>query len=192
MRITGGSLNGRKVKLPFCGHEIRPTQDRVREALFSSVASVIPDCNVIDLFAGTGALGFEAISRGSKCVFFVEHTRKYCQCIGQQLIEFGVYQPQSEESPDIQIICSDVYKFINEYRGNTKFDLVLADPPYDRSGETLQKLLFNLQNSAMFKYNTLLIVEQATQTAYDETDFWHCFKNKKYGETSLLFFKKVK
>ncbi|MGE3800963.1 MAG: 16S rRNA (guanine(966)-N(2))-methyltransferase RsmD [Candidatus Kapaibacterium sp.] len=124
IRIIGGDLRGRRMSVPDLPG-LRPTTDRVRESVFNILATRIDfeDCSVLDLFAGSGALGIEALSRGAKNVLFVEKNRRALSAIGENLKEFGVAERG-------ELLSLDAMRFLEMNRKEEKFDLIFADPPY--------------------------------------------------------------
>lgn len=121
MRIVGGEWGGRRITAPP-GRNTRPTTDRVREAWMSAVAPWLPDANVIDLFAGSGALGLEALSRGAAEVCFVERQLPVARALEQALARLGC------ESPRASVVAADAARFLG---GRPRpFDLVFLDPPF--------------------------------------------------------------
>ena len=122
MRIIAGTLKGRRLESP--GWEgLRPTSDKLRETLFNVLASKVPGARVLDGYAGSGAVGLEAISRGASHVTFVERDRRATALIQQNLERCGV-------SDGYAIIGATVLQAIETLRHGPPFDLVLLDPPY--------------------------------------------------------------
>ena len=124
LRLTAGVFKGRAIDTPKTDR-VRPTQAKLRQALFNSLQSVIPDSNLLDLFAGSGALGFEALSRGAASVVFVEDNRQGLSLIQRNAASLGV-----EER--VHVIGESVARVSGRLKakGLGPFDLVLADPPY--------------------------------------------------------------
>jgi 16S rRNA (guanine966-N2)-methyltransferase len=118
VRVVAGRFKGRRLRAPT-GTRTRPTADRVREAVFSILGDV-SDARVLDLYAGSGALGIEALSRGAATVVFVERDSRAASALRRNLDELGLEQP---------IRRQDVLRFLARPEGT--FDLVFADPPYD-------------------------------------------------------------
>lgn len=116
VKITSGDLRGRSIQTP--GGQTHPMGERERLALFNMITGLLPGARVLDAFAGSGALGIEAISRGASNVVFVEKSPKAAAIIKQNLSDLGV---------SAQVFTGDVVNFTDEQ----KFDIVLADPPYD-------------------------------------------------------------
>lgn len=123
MRIIAGRFKGRTLQGPP-RQGVRPTSDRLRETLFNIVDVERPDCRVLDAFAGTGAIGLEAISRGAAHVTFVESDARAEAVIKRNIAACGA-------SNDCVIIRSDFFDLARQFRGEPRFDLVLLDPPYD-------------------------------------------------------------
>lgn len=119
MRIVAGTAKGRRLVVPPAG--VRPTPDRVREALFSSLASVIVDADVLDLFAGSGAVGLEALSRGARSVAFVEHDRSTAQVLQRNIDTVGLPGARLHVQSVERILAGPVH---------TSFTVVYCDAPY--------------------------------------------------------------
>ena len=119
MRVIAGRYGGRRLRAP-AGATTRPTADRVREALFSILGARVEGAAVLDLFAGSGALGLEALSRGAERAVFVESDRAACRAINANLDKLKL---------TATVLCQDVARALVQERGS--YDLVLADPPYD-------------------------------------------------------------
>jgi 16S rRNA (guanine966-N2)-methyltransferase len=120
LRIISGKYKGQLV--PFQADHIRPTTDRVKESLFNILGDFCDNARVLDLFAGTGSLGFEALSRGAREVVFVEQNRKSIDIIRRNHEKLRV-------SESLQIVNKDVLSFLRSYSGEP-FDLIFIDPPF--------------------------------------------------------------
>ena len=134
MRVVAGAYKGRRLKSPR-GSDTRPTSDRVREALFSILGDLSGQ-RVLDLYAGTGALGIEALSRGAREAVFVESARRAADVVRANLRAVG--------DPDAIIWVGDALAYLRRADSEAPFDLVFADPPYSsatRMGERLSQLL---------------------------------------------------
>src|SRR5215213_9117949 len=123
MRIIAGSRKGHTIHAPK-GIETRPTGDRVREAAFNLIGPV-DGASVLDLFAGSGAMGLEALSRGADRAVFVESDREACRAIERNLDKLRL--------TGAEVLCDEAHRFLAYER--RRFDLVLVDPPYDRVAE---------------------------------------------------------
>lgn len=129
LRIVSGTLGGRFIKTPG-GRGTRPTSERVREAWLSAVGPDLPDSSVLDLFAGSGALGIEALSRGARHVHFVESNRGAVSVLRENLRTLDLLDSAT-------VIPKDVFRWLRDDQGN--WDVALADPPY--SGGDAKRLV---------------------------------------------------
>ena len=127
MRITGGEFGGRNLKVPK-SDAIRPTQDRVREALFNIIQCEIAGADFLDLFAGSGAVGLEALSRGAKSVTFVERERRHLAVLKENLSSFSRGSSGSRMS-GTTVVPADAYRWLATYSG-PGFSIGFANPPY--------------------------------------------------------------
>ena len=123
MRIVAGRWGGRTIATPP-GRDTRPTAERVREALMSVLAAELPGARVLDLFAGSGALGLEALSRGAEQATFVESAERASRVLRGNIAALGA-------SENARVVNSDALRFLNGIEA-LEFDLAFADPPYDR------------------------------------------------------------
>ena len=123
MRIIGGTLRGKKLST-LDGLTTRPTLDRVKESVFNIIQFQIKDVNVLDLFAGSGALGLEALSRGAKKAVFCDKSKDAIKIIEKNVINTKLQDKSF-------IINNDYIDCLNELKGKEKFDIVFLDPPYD-------------------------------------------------------------
>ncbi len=121
MRVIAGAAKGRRLVAPK-GERTRPTADRVKESWFSSLQAVLPGARVLDLYAGSGGLGLEALSRGAASVTFIEHDRRALGALRTNLAAVGL--------PGATVVGRDVHAALVEGLSDAPFDLVVADPPY--------------------------------------------------------------
>jgi 16S rRNA (guanine966-N2)-methyltransferase len=135
MRVIAGIARGRRLASPPAGAATRPTSDKVREALFSVLGEAVLEARVLDLFAGTGALGIEALSRGARHATFVEADRGLCEIVRQNLATVGLGDRAT-------VLTRDVRRAASALTGGP-YDLVLMDPPYSKGleGEALRMLV---------------------------------------------------
>ena len=133
MRVIAGQFKGRRLKAPSW-EGLRPTSDKLRETLFNILAPRIAGAKVLDCFAGTGAIGIEAMSRGAAHVTFVEQDRRAAALIEENLALCGAKQGYTIE-------CGDVASVLGRARANGACDLVLLDPPYDIDPDPLMQVL---------------------------------------------------
>ncbi len=152
MRIIGGEYRGRKIKQPPFGF-VRPTKDRIREAVFNMIAEKTPGSVVLDLFAGSGAYGLEGLSRGAQRVVFVEGSAKCARILGENITDLGVRSKTSIIVDD----AAGVVKDLSE-RGDS-FDIIFADPPYDK--DLAKKILIIINYYDILKPSGLLIIEHS-------------------------------
>jgi len=153
VRIIAGSRKGSRITAPK-GLDTRPTGDRVREAAFNLIGPV-DDASVLDLFAGSGAMGMEALSRGAQSVVFVESDREACRAIDRNLEKLTL--------TGARVVCDDVLRFLATER--SRYDLVLVDPPYEMV-ESLQMPL-STYLPAVLAENGLLVFESSARLEPD-------------------------
>jgi 16S rRNA (guanine966-N2)-methyltransferase len=177
MRIIAGSHKGARIFAPK-GRETRPTGDRVREAAFNLIGpGYVEDANVLDLFAGSGAMGLEALSRGAAHATFVESERDACRTINRNLDKLGL--------EGATVLCQDALMALRaDARGGTRYDLVLVDPPYKRFSSLQNALIQHLPE--ILAPDGLLLVETA---AAEEPDLPLAKRtSRRYGAARLTLF----
>ena len=135
IRISGGLFRGRYIKCPKAGY-VRPATNQVRQAIFNHLGDIVRDANVIDLFAGCGTLGIEALSRGASTCIFVEKRKLLCKAIRDNLKALGL-------ESHAHIINEDVFRY--EIKGS--FHLIFADPPFRQFSEARMKIAQLLLNA---------------------------------------------
>ncbi len=179
IRITGGDARGRKIFVPQ-GLALRPTAAKVRSALFDVLSHQIIGASFLDLYAGTGAIGIEAISRGAHRAYFVEQDQQHLKNLENNLA-LCCFRDQSEV---ISGTASDFLKQIKQ-----PFDLVFVDPPYE-SGE-IEKMLISLKQGDMISPGGRLIFEHRRKQMLPEViGKLHLEKQYPYGDTVLSFYGK--
>jgi 16S rRNA (guanine(966)-N(2))-methyltransferase RsmD len=179
MRIISGSSRGRRLATPK-SQAIRPTSDRVKESIFNSLGSEVEGKAVLDLFAGTGNLGIEALSRGAKKALFVEKGRQALRLIQINLAQVGM-EDRSE------ILPKDVSRAIGilNQRGES-FDLILMDPPYEKG--LIQRTLLKLHSHRIYHEDSILIVEHDRREPIPEKlEGWTLARQRKIGDTLISF-----
>ena len=189
MRISAGQLKGRKInfkkaqKAAAKQNALRPTSSKVRESVFNIIGNLISDAQFVDLYAGTGAVGIEALSRGASAVFFVEADRKRTEQIEKMLKDCGY-------SSKADIIRGEASAFIAKaVREGSKFDIIFLDPPY-HSGE-LERILPQLSGGEMLNDKGIIIAEHLSKKKLpDETGNFVQKKAYKYGDTMLTLYRK--
>lgn len=175
MRITSGILKGRQFAVPKTG--VRPTTERTREAIFSSLAGRVENARVLDLFAGAGSLGLEAWSRGASSVTAVEKVSKHWKMIQEN---FQSLEGDSDLG-EWEIVRADVYAYLKRAFGS--YDLIFADPPYDEAD--LEKILGLL--GSVLAEGGVLVFEMPKRASYTLPPEWAVLKEKKYGATRVIF-----
>ncbi len=185
MRITGGQLKGRRVKSPGSG--LRPTQELVREALFSMLGETVRDARFLDLYAGSGAVGIEAWSRGAAHVCWVEKHRATCVQLKQ-----AVHALCGREG---QVLQADALSLPRAALTGGPYDIIFADPPYEKpgveseAGLLLDRIRRAAEASGWIRPGGLLIFEQRSQTAVHPCRAWVPVRDRQYGRTRLLVFR---
>ena len=184
MRVSGGTISRREIRVPA---GIRPTQDKVRAALFNSLGEAVVGVRVLDLFAGSGALGIEAWSRGASFVCWVEADRRVAGTLKENV------QNLCRGGAPTEIRQLDALFFLKKGWTGQPFDMILADPPYDREGKSgwLGRLLLALEEGGMLTSGGLLIFEQSASENVPEQSGWSLLRDRKYGDTRLLFFRRA-
>lgn len=181
MRIISGKFKGRTL-VSFKADHIRPTMDRVKETLFNKWMGYVEDAKTLDLFAGTGNLGLEALSRGAKHVTFVEKSAKSVDIIRKNVDLLKI--PKTEHV----VISKDVFSFIKTYQGEG-FDIIFIDPPFTE--KLADDVMTALASSQCFHQNTLIAIEAIKQEKIgSEYGDLICYDKQDYGDKSLSLFSK--
>jgi 16S rRNA (guanine966-N2)-methyltransferase len=179
MRVIAGSAGGVRLAAPKRG--VRPTMDRVKAAIFSSLGDAIVGARVLDLFAGTGALGIEALSRGAASVLFVEDDRQSLDLIEKNLAKTKLKG---------RIRNQDVFDFLRQAANADKFQIIFADPPYEKTkrGEShAAKLLNNKSLPQLLEPHGIFVFEKRPSETVPEKQLWRVVRQKTYGATEVLF-----
>lgn len=174
MRVTGGTLKGRQLTAP-AGQHVRPTIDKVREAVFNILAHEVPGAAVLDLFAGAGTLGIEALSRGAESAVFVENASAATRVLLKNLDQLQL------EALTLQMDWSAALKRLAENR--QRFDLIFADPPYQKF--TPAQIADAVAESRLLAPNGILIIE--TDAKADADLSLPVLKRRSFGQTQLIF-----
>ena len=176
MRIIAGTHRGRRIDAPL-GTSTRPTSDRVRENAFNLVAPWVEEASVLDLFAGSGAMGLEALSRGAAHATFVESDPEACLTINRNLDKLGLEAAT--------VLCQDALTALRaDARAGTRYDLVLLDPPYKRFSSLQNAMISHLPE--ILAPGGLLLVETA---ANEEPELPLAKRtSRRYGSTRLTLF----
>jgi len=177
MRIVAGTLGGRRLKSP-AGHRVRPTSDKVREALFSILGDRISGARVLDLYAGTGAVGLEALSRGAESVLFVEQSALVRRILKENVHSLGLEDRCAVRAGRVPGVLDSLAA------AGAEFDMVFADPPYERG--QVARLLSSEPLLKVTAADALLIVEMRKSEAPDP-GLWVEAQRRRYGDTCLWF-----
>jgi 16S rRNA (guanine966-N2)-methyltransferase len=179
MRVIAGRAGGIRLAVPKRG--VRPTMDRVKAAIFSSLGDAVEAARVLDLFAGSGALGIEALSRGASSVVFVEADRQSAEIIEDNLAKTKLKG---------RILQRDVFDFLRHASGAEMFDIVFADPPYEKTNEGerfTEKLLANEALPHLMDAYGIFVLEKRPAENLPEMKQWRLLRQKTYGATEVLF-----
>ncbi len=179
MRVIAGSA--RRIQLKTLdGMETRPTTDRIKETLFNMLAPYLYDSVFLDLFAGSGGIGIEALSRGAMEAVFVEKNPKAMQCIKENLERTHLKRKGMTMSVDV---LTALYKL----EGEKQFDYIFMDPPYGQDLE--RKVLSYLSGSELLSFDGVIIVEAAKDTSFDYVEElgYSVIKVKEYKTNKHVF-----
>lgn len=180
MKVISGILKGRKID----GYNIdgtRPTMDRVKESIFGMIQDYIKDSIFLDLFAGSGQIGIEAISNGAKECYFIDNNNEVIKVLNNNINTLNIKDKS-------KVILSDWKKFLNECNTkNIKFDLIFVDPPYDY--DVYEKILDKVSNLDLLNKNGLIILEHSNLKLKDNYNNLILYKYKSYGNKSVNIYK---
>jgi 16S rRNA (guanine(966)-N(2))-methyltransferase RsmD len=179
VRIIAGIAKGTALAVPR-GDATRPTSDRTREAIFSSLGERVAGADVLDLFAGTGALGLEAASRGARSVTFVEQSHAALQCLKKNL---DLMQARREIGCEFRVLRGEVFSQLAKLK--SEFSLIFADPPY---GGLAQRLVDDESLPSLLSDGGLLVLESAKRDALAAPTDWTLVREAIYGDTRVSFF----
>ena len=207
MRIVGGKYGGRALLVPK-SDAIRPTQDCVREALFNILAGTVPNCDFLDLFAGSGAVGLEALSRGAASATFVERDRRHADVLRRNIAALG---------PDVAaratVVMADAYRWISGPVPTSKagtgpvfagsvptskagtgpvFAVVFADPPYALGEERgYGPVLETLRARGIVREGGVFVAEMTAAQPAADTPGWELLRDRIYGKTRLVLWRRI-
>ena len=180
MRVIAGSRRGRRLSGPG-GTSLRPTSDKVREALFSILGTRIPGSRFLDLYAGTGAVGIEALSRGAQIVTFVESDPKAVQIIRKNVTACGLL-----EQAELRVEATQTF-LRRPQSWNGPYDVVFADPPYtDR--EAVELVLGSCSLDLLASEAVMVIEQDARVQLPTSTDRARLMRRYEYGDTALFLY----
>ena len=183
MRVIAGSAKGRGLKT-LAGKNTRPTTDKVKEAIFNILTPYLQGGTVLDLYAGTGGLSIEALSRGMSYAVLVDHNRQSLEIIKENLVSCGFSEVAEVYKNDAERALKALAK-----RG-IKFDLVFLDPPYRRVN--YQQLLEKFRQFELVKSQGIIVVEHdANELLAEMADSYSVIKRVSYGQIGLTVYKAV-
>jgi 16S rRNA (guanine966-N2)-methyltransferase len=175
-RIIAGRFRGRRLQAP-AGLATRPTGDRMKETLYNVLGDGVAGGRVLELYAGSGSLGLEALSRGARHVVFVETAPPALAALRANVVALGV-------EPDVEVVRDDALRYLARVRG-AAFDLVLADPPYALAVETA---LVAAGVTAVAPGGTLVLQHARRWQAPPPPDGWRLLRPRRFGDTVIDFF----
>ena len=188
MRITGGQAARRILKVPK-GLSVRPTPDLVKQAVFNSLGGRVVGARVLELFAGTGALSLECLSRGAISAMCVEKSSRHAEVLRQNSETAGF------AAENLQVRVQDVFTAISQLSaGGPQFDLILADPPYGeknlnrRSMSFAQQVLDDVRLPRLLLAGGLLVLGHSKRDHLSLPPFWREKKMLKHGDSVMRFF----
>ncbi len=182
MRVIAGTARHLPLKT-VPGQDTRPTTDRIKETLFNILQPEIPGCRFLDLFAGSGAIGIEALSRGASEAVFIENNPRACACIRENL-------SFTKLSQHGKLLNMDVFAGLRRLSGEKPFDCIFMDPPYRKDLE--RRVLEALTESPIADENTLIIAEASMDTdfSFAEGIGYEILRVKEYRTNQHVFLKK--
>ncbi len=180
MRVIAGQFKGVRLFTPK-GNWMRPTTDRVREYIFSCIGDSIRETKVLDLFAGTGSFGIEALSRGAQQATFVDISAKAIAILKSNLEKIRVEAPIHQMSAESFLRWSA--------KTNTAFDYVFCDPPYD--SKLLQGILLKLQNDGLLSNDGTVIWESSSRMENPPIHGYDVERMKNLGDTKITFYRRT-
>ncbi len=173
MRVISGQARGLKLVSPE-GLDTRPTTDRVKESMFNIISPYLPAEDILDLFSGSGALGIEALSRGSKHGVFVEHNTSAQKILNHNL-------ERSRQAQKSNVYLGDAFTYI--LQSNEKFDIIFLDPPYNTG--LLNKALDQIFKKELLKPDGIIVAESEAGGEAPDTNNFKIIKSAKYGKTMV-------
>jgi 16S rRNA (guanine(966)-N(2))-methyltransferase RsmD len=187
MRITGGKAARQRLKVPK-GLDVRPTPDLVKQAVFNSLGSRTAGTRVLELFAGTGALSLEALSRGAVSAVCVERSERHARVLRENVLTAGF------TNDVLQVRVQDVFTALQQLQEHPQsFDLILADPPYGeknigrRSTSFAQRLLDDPRLPGLLSPQGLLVLGHSKRDTLTVPDWWEEQKLLKHGDSLMRF-----
>lgn len=180
MRVVGGTAGGIPLQVPKGA--LRPTMEVVKNAIFNSLADFTPGARVLDLFAGTGGLGIEALSRGAVSCVFVESERRSCDVIRRNL--------EKTKLTGGDVTCADVMRWLDRSAPQAGFGIILADPPYAKRDGDHDFAAALLASDALRKAlapGGIFVLEHLPGKPLAPGEGWEIIRDKRYGATAVAF-----
>ncbi|MFH1145240.1 MAG: 16S rRNA (guanine(966)-N(2))-methyltransferase RsmD [Candidatus Eisenbacteria bacterium] len=179
MRIVAGQWRGRALDSP-AGLEHRPTQERVREAVFDALGARLPGARVVDLYAGSGAMGLEALSRGAAGAVFVEAAPAALGALEENIRTLGA-------AGLCRVVACDVFAFLEGRAGSdVEVDLLFADPPYGTIDEAWLSRVVGASAIRWRAHATLVLESSRREAPLHPHSGWRRWRDRSYGETRIL------
>ena len=179
VRVISGSARGLKLNTPG-DDRVRPTSDRVKESMFNIVQDWVYDSQVLDLFAGSGALGIEALSRGASQAVFCDNSLDSIKIIKSNIEKARVVDRS-------QIVSGDFKRCLRDMEAkNQSFDMIFVDPPYYEG--LFEEVLDTIRSCKILKKDGIVIVEHDAKKPIGQVEGLEVYKEKKYGITMLTFY----
>ena len=180
MRVISGKYKRCELK-GFNIDGIRPTMDKVKESIFGMIQGLIPESVCLDLFAGTGSLGIEALSNGAKYVYFIDEMKNAIN-----IIKTNIDKIKDENSTIIHSNYTSIIKKFNE--NNLKFDIIFIDPPYGKI--KIKTVIDNIIKYDLLSEGGIIVCEYEDETLDEEYDYLKLIKYRKYGKTHISIYKR--
>ncbi len=183
MRVIAGEARRLILKTPP-GLTTRPTSDQVKETLFNCLMPYLYDARFLDLYAGSGGIGIEALSRGSKYAVFVENDKKALSCIKENLVT-------THYTEKATVMSMDVMSALRQLEGRESFDIIFMDPPYNNEYE--RNVIEYLYNSKLLNEDGIIVTEASNDTDFEylENLNFELFKVKKYKNNQHVFIRRI-
>ena len=181
LRVIAGTAKGHKLKT-IKGLTTRPTSDKVKGAVFNILAALIPGANVLDIYAGTGSLGIEALSRGADSAVFVDKSSECFHTIKENLAHTKLESKAT-------VIAGDVFVALNKFsKNNKKFDIIFLDPPYGKG--LVEKTLKNIAENDIIMQEGIIVAEHDVEDEVpEEVGGLERYRRQKYGDTVISFYR---
>ena len=173
MRVVGGLYRHRILEWPDDDKNIRPTKDRIREAIFSSLGD-LTNKNVLDLYSGSGAMGIEALSRNAKFATFVDNNKVALTTTKNNIKSLNINSAE--------VISGDDFNVLESFKDNKQFDLIILDPPYQK-GRYIELLDFIITNNIVSNFG-IFVIESQSSLDYEKYNFSK-IKRFHYGEINV-------